>query len=110
MATELLFYPGDLRHTLENIKAQLAQDIAKTPDDHVLEADEEAWADALVERYRVEAPELRRDEMWQEQPEQMDVDVSHDFRRAVIPGERALISGYRVVIHIPFDGDGGSFI
>lgn len=109
MAAELLFYGGDLRGTLENIKAALANDLAMTPDEHVLEAEEKAWANALVERYRVEAPSLRQDEMWQEQPEQIDVDVSHDFTRAVIPGERALIPGYRVVIHIPFDGDAGVF-
>jgi hypothetical protein len=39
----------------------------------------------------------------------VDVDVSHYFTRAVFPGERALISGYRVVIHIPFDGDASVF-
>jgi hypothetical protein len=109
VVADLLFYRGDLRGTLENIKAKLAHEIAKTPDDHVLEVDEEAWADALAERYRVEAPALRRDEMWQEEPQLVDVDVSHDFTRAVFPGERALIPGYRVVIHIPFDGDGGVF-
>ena len=67
MVADLLFYRGDLRGTLENIKAKLAHEIAKAPDDHVLEADEEAWAGALAERYRVEAPTLRRDEMWQDE-------------------------------------------
>jgi hypothetical protein len=109
VVVELLFYGGDLRGTLENIKASLAEDIAKTPDEHVLEADEDAWADALAERYRVEAPALRRDEMWQESPERVDVDVSHDFSRAVFPGERALISGYRVVMHIPLTAMPASF-
>jgi hypothetical protein len=109
MAGDLLFYGGDLRGTLENIRARLSRDVQETPDEHVLQADEDAWADALAERYRVDAPVLRPEEMWQEAPEGIDVDVSHDFTRAVFPGEQALVRGYRVVIHIPFDGDHGVF-
>jgi hypothetical protein len=80
-----------------------------TPADHVVPADEEAWAEALAERYRVDAPILHPENMWQDQPQEVGVDVSHDWQRAVMPGERAVIPGYRIGIHIPFDGDHGVF-
>lgn len=107
--TDLLFYRGDLRTVLTNIKARLSEDVQKAPAEHVLDADEDAWAEALAERYRVDAPILRPDDMWQDEPREVGVDVSHDFTRAVFPGERAVIAGYRVIIHIPFDGDPGVF-
>lgn len=109
MTGDLLFYGGDLRGTLENIRARLSRDVQETPDEHALQAEENAWADALAERYRVDAPVLHPEQMWQEAPDGVDVDVSHDFARAVIPGQRAVIRGYRVVIHIPFEGDHGVF-
>jgi hypothetical protein len=33
------------------------------------------------------------------------IDVSHDFNRAVFPGERAIVQGTRVDVAIPFEGD-----
>lgn len=35
----------------------------------------------------------------------VDIDVSHDFDRAVFPGERAFVRGTRLRIDIPFEGD-----
>ena len=35
----------------------------------------------------------------------VQVDVSHDFRRAIFPGERASVKGTRLDIAIPFEGD-----
>jgi hypothetical protein len=35
----------------------------------------------------------------------VEIDVSHDFRRAVFPGEPALVRGTRIVIEVPFEGD-----
>jgi hypothetical protein len=110
MAGDLLFNDGDLRGTLANIQARLSEDVHKTPADHVLQADEEAWADALAERYRVEAPVLRRDDMWQEEPKEIRIDVSGYPGRAVMPGSGpVLYPGYRVDIHLPFNGDHGVF-
>jgi hypothetical protein len=33
------------------------------------------------------------------------IDVTHDFRRAVFPGERAIVRGTEIDIAIPFEGD-----
>lgn len=35
----------------------------------------------------------------------IEIDVSHDFRRAVTPGRRAVVSGTRIELAIPFVGD-----
>jgi hypothetical protein len=110
MAGDLLFNDGDLRGTLANIQARLSENVYKTPADQVLQADEEAWADALAERYRVEAPVLCRDDMWQEEPNEIRIDVSRYPGRDVMPGSApVLYPGYRVDIHLPFNGDHGVF-
>lgn len=43
-------------------------EIEKAPEDHLMQADEDEWVAALVERYRIEAPELHRDKWWIDKP------------------------------------------
>lgn len=107
--SDLLFWSGELRGWLENERARMAAEIQAAPPDHVREADAEAWADALAEKYAVQTPVLDRDGIWQEEAKEIKVDVTHDFMRAVTPGSRALINGYRVVVHLPFEGEADVF-
>ena len=104
---DLLFYSGELRLALEEQTRKLVNDVAAVPEDHVLHADEATWARALVERWRVNVPELRVEDMWQDPTREVQVDVSHEhFTRAIMdPSTPTYIPGYRVVIHIPFEGD-----
>lgn len=108
---DLLFCSGELRVALEEQTRRLAEDVAAVPEDHVLHADETTWAAALVERWRVAVPELLIDRMWQDPVREVQVDVSHEhFQRAIMdPSTPTYISGYRVVVHIPFEGDKGIF-
>jgi hypothetical protein len=104
---ELLFYAGDLRHTLENHAEGVTREVEAAPEPHVLQADEDEWARALVERYSVQAPALDADGAWMDPPKDVRVDVSWDhFRRAISdPSGPAYVPGYQVVAHIPFVGD-----
>ena len=89
---------------------QLNAEVEAAPADHVLKVDEEDWAAALAQRWAVESPVLRVDDMWQEEPSEVKVDVRHDQSRAISDGSQPVWwPGFRVVVHIPFDGDPGMF-
>ncbi len=82
----------------------MVEEVEETPDDHVLEADEEAWVRALVERYRIEAPALRPEEITMGESVPVQVDVSWDTSR-IIRIEPVFVRGYLTPAHIPFSGD-----
>lgn len=108
---DYLFASGDLRASLEHQAKLLVDEVESAPEDHLLHVDEDEWVRALVDRHRVEAPVLQKEEWWMEQPEEVKVDVSWDYqRRAIIdPSRPAYVAGHRVTLHIPFRGDGGVF-
>lgn len=86
------------------------KEIAQAPEDHLMQADEEAWIAALVERYSVEAPQLLTDEWWMDPPAEVKVDVRYDPGRDVRdPSRPALVNGVRHVIHVPFRGEADLF-
>jgi hypothetical protein len=107
MSHDLLFMSGDLRATLEHHGRGVREEVESAPDDHVLQADQQEWAEALAERYSIVAPELRSDQAWMDEPRNVKVDVSWDhFRRAIIdPSEPVYVPGHQTVVHIPFTGD-----
>lgn len=105
---DLLFHRGgSLRDALEQQAKGMVQEVERTPEKHVLQVDEEAWAQALAERWSGEAPELCPDDAWMDPPKDVQVDVSWDhFRRAIMdPSRPAYVPGHRTVVHIPFTGD-----
>jgi hypothetical protein len=81
------------------------REIAEAPEDHLLQADEDAWVAALVERYRVEAPKLKIDQWWQDPPAEIKYDVSGHPGRDIRGSGPFYISGIRVVVHVPFVGE-----
>lgn len=85
----------------------MVQEVERTPEEHVLQVDKDAWAQALSERWSVDAPELRPDDAWMDPPQDVQVDVSWDhFRRAIMdPSRPTYVPGHRTVVHIPFSGD-----
>jgi len=105
-----LFSDGDLRNALEGHARGMEAEIAKAPEDHLLQADEGEWVGALAERYRVDVPELHRDKWWMDKPAEIKVDVSGDPNRAIFDYSRpVLIPGIRVVVHVPFTGEADIF-
>lgn len=107
---DLLFHEGELSAALEATARRMDAEIESAPEDHVLHADDDAWVEALVARHSVVAPTLRMDDVWMDAPEEVKVDVSHDYaRRALDPGRSFYIAGTRNTVHIPLDGDAGVF-
>lgn len=107
---DLLFTCGELRGSLKAQTGKLAADVNAAPEEHVLRVDEDAWVEALAARWRVEAPRLDIERMWQDPAEEVQVDVRHDQMRGILDRSRpAFYPGYRVKVHIPFSGDATVF-
>jgi len=100
----LLFARGMLPQALDGKRRALVSEVEAAPEDHAVQVDEAAWAGALVERYRVEPPFLRTDEIKMEDPEPAQVDVSWD-RTRFIRVSPTYVPGHRTVVHIPFTGE-----
>ena len=106
MSDDLLFFcRGELRGYLAEQEQGLLAEIEAAPEEHVLQADAEAWAHALVDRFAITSPQLG--DTWMEEPREVEVDVSHEhFTRAITdPSTPTYIPGYQVVLHLPFEGD-----
>jgi len=85
-------------------------EIERAPEEHLLQVDEDEWVAALVERYHVEAPDLRRDQWWMDPPVEIKFDVRGDPARDIRdPSRPALVDGLRVVVHVPFTGEADLF-
>lgn len=106
MSDDLLFYRGgELRAYIAQREAELLAEIEATPEEHVLQADAVAWAEALAARSAIATPQLG--DVWMEEPQEIQVDVSHEhFNRAISdPSTPTYIPGYRIVLRLPFEGD-----
>ncbi|HTX31820.1 MAG TPA: hypothetical protein VMD09_10565 [Solirubrobacteraceae bacterium] len=103
----MLFQRGDLRLSLQEQEKGLIHEIEAVPEDHVLHVDEAAWAMALAERWAVEAPTLKVADIWMDEPQPVQVDVSWDHYRRVIsdPSRPAYVPGHQTTVHIPFSGE-----
>jgi len=79
----------------------------------VKQADVAEWAAALAHHFAVACPELKHDEVWREPAKDVTVDVSRDQRRFFggdyIPDIAYNFPGYRVIVHLPFEGDADVF-
>lgn len=103
-AAALFFAKGHLAQGLARHGAAMVEEVNTTPEDHLLEADEDEWVRALVESYRVEAPVVTSDAITMGESVPVQVDVSWDTSR-IIRIRPAFVRGYRTPVHIPFSGD-----
>jgi hypothetical protein len=110
VAERALFYEGELRDALEGHARGMDREIADAPEEHLMQADEDEWVKALIERYSVEAPELHPDDWWMDRPAEISVDVRYDQMRFIHDTSRpALVPGFRVVVHVPYTGEADVF-
>ena len=109
---DLLFQSGELDRVLEAQAAKMREAVETEPEENLKQADAEEWAEALAHHFAVVCPELRADEVWMEPVQEVGVDVSRDPGRDFRDPYSDLARnypGYRVVVHVPFEGDCGVF-
>ncbi len=110
---EAFFSRGSLRDTLEATLPRVEEEVDSAPEDHLLHADVEEWVNAIVALRGMETPTLG--EPWMDEAEDIRIDLSRTasgiFARAPFHSSSGpSVAGYRIVVHIPFDGDGAVFL
>jgi hypothetical protein len=107
---DLLFQKGRLSDALEIQGEKMREAVEAESEESLRQADADEWAGALAHHFAVECPELKLDEVWMEPVADTTVDVSWDSGRDIRDYGRARsFPGYRVVVHVPFEGDGNVF-
>jgi hypothetical protein len=105
---ELLFYGGDLSLALEAQGKKMREAIEAEGEENLKQADLDEWAAALAHHYAVACPKLKQDDIWQEPPKDVKLDVSRDPGRYFSDPYGDLAQnypGYRSIVHVPFEGD-----
>ena len=99
------FRDGDTHATFRNLIDKITKEIQSLENDYVLKASQSELEDYYSERVTIRPLILHTDRYYIENQSGTKIDVSHDFRRAVFPGERAIVQGTRLDIAIPYEGD-----
>jgi hypothetical protein len=103
---------GDLRSALEAQGQKMRDAVEAEPEESLQQADPQEWAEALAHHFAIAPPALRSDDVWMEPVKEITIDVSWDRLRAFSDEYSELgraFPGYRIVVHVPFDGEGDVF-
>ncbi len=110
MQVGYLFSERSLSDWLAQREAEAVAAARSIPPQRVLQVPEPDLVDELMERYEASPPILRLEERYTGGAQDVEIDVSQDPRRVIFDRERpAYISGTRVTVHVPFDGDPALF-
>lgn len=99
------FTEGDTFATFDNLVKNAIAEINALDNEYVLKASPTELEQYFVEKVLIRPLVLHEADRYIKDQAGIQIDVSHDFRRAVFPGERAFVKGTRVDIAIPFEGD-----
>lgn len=99
------FRNGDTFATFQNIVDSVTTEINSLDNEYVLKASQTELEEHFTEKVLIEPLVLHSDKRYIKNQSGTQIDVSHDFRRAVFPGERAVVRGTRIDIAIPFEGN-----
>lgn len=88
---------------------QLSKELSDIDGDRLLNTSTDDLCNHFEQKFRIDVPILREDEIIADQNE-VDIDVSHDPMRAIFDRSRPyFIKGTEIEITIPFDGDAEAF-
>jgi len=98
------FKDGDTLATFRNLIDKVIGEIKSLENEYVLKASPSELEEYYIDKVLIEPLVLHADQYYIENQSQTSIDVSHDYRRAVFPGERAIVNGTKLDIAIPFSG------
>jgi hypothetical protein len=110
-APDFLFRDGKLRQVIEKQDERLKTEIEGFDKDYLLNTPINELVDYLVENYRLDAPEIDRDNAYVAHHGETDIDVSQDRLRYIRDRSKPFyIKGGFVEIAVPFEGDPDLFL
>lgn len=107
-----LFRSGELSYALQAQGEKMRAAVEVEAEESLKQADVDEWAKALAHHFAVDCPVLKIDDVWREPVQDTTVDVSRDRMRYFSDYASDIarrFPGYRVVVHVPFEGDAGVF-
>jgi hypothetical protein len=106
METKLLFRKYSIFDIVENQKRQAQKAALEVAADTLLGASEDDVVRALVDRFKLNVPVVKGDDLYVSDNSEIQVDVRDDPMRMVFDRSRpCYVPGHRTVISIPFEGD-----
>lgn len=105
-----LFSDGELREYLDQRISALETEVDSLGPDYLLKASETDLGNHLVAKYSLDLPRFLTDEVYQHEPRDVDIDVSHDPRRMILDRSRPFyVKGTAITISFPLEGDAKLF-
>jgi hypothetical protein len=101
------FTDGDAFATFRNLVENVTREIQSLENEYVLKDSQAELEDYYLAKVIIQPLLLHSEQYHIENQTGAQIDVSDDFRRAVFPGERAIVRGTRLDIAIPYEGDAG---
>ena len=99
------FTEGSVHATFDTIVDKACQEIDTLDNQYVLKASSTELENHFIDKVTIAPLVLHVDEQHIEAQRTVPLDVSHDFRRAIMPGEQASVPGTKVDIAIPYEGE-----
>jgi hypothetical protein len=99
------FAEGDTFSTFRALVEKVCQEIQSLDNEYVLKASQTEQENYYVSKVIFNPLVLNTEQYYIENQTGTQVDVTHDFRRAVWRGERAVVRGTRLDIAIPYEGE-----
>ena len=99
------FGESDTHTAFRNLVEKVTKEIHARDNEYVLKASASGLEEYFIDRVIIEPLVLHTEEYCIENRVGEEIDVSHDFRRGVYSGERAVVPGTRLDIAIPYEGD-----
>ena len=106
---DVLFSQHSLDDVLRGQERTMFKEIDSIEGNRLLNTSVDDLCDYFEQRFKIEAPQLREDEITVDQNE-VQVDVSHDRGRAIFDRSRPFyLKGTKVSFFVPFDGEEDCF-
>ena len=106
---ELLFCQADWHSVTQGQTDAMTKELSGLPGDRLLNTSEADLTDYFVAKYGLDVPVLNKEGIYVDQ-EETQVDVSRDFRRAILdPSRPYYVPGTSVHVTVPFSGDHNMF-
>lgn len=99
------FKDGDTFTKFRNLVENVTNEIESLDNEYVLKSSQTELEQYFIEKVLIDPLVLHTNERYIKNRSGTQLDVSHDFRRAIFPGEKAVVEGTKIDIAIPFEGD-----
>ena len=99
------FREGDTYGTLRNLLEKVIAEIDSLGNEYVLKASPTELERYFIEKVLLNPLILHSEELYIKSQTGTQIDVSHDFNRAGFRDEKIIVTGTKVEIGIPFEGD-----